>query len=387
MDITQAVQNLYERFPFPPDPVSGGLPPGWNWRWSWSFAHSFCTGLRPAPRPIRILDAGCGTGVSTEYLAFQNPQASVTAVDLSEASLAIARMRPASANVHFEQMSITEIARLEGPFDFINCVGVLHHMSDPVAGIRALADQLAPGGLLHVFVYADLGRFEIQLMQEAIRILRSGEDPLADGLKVGRGLFEALSPDNRLVKAEAERWALENRDDACFVDMYVHVQEIRYTIPKLFALVDASGLQFQGFSNPQFWQLERLLHKAPWLLERSAYLSERERYRLVELLDPVVSWYELFLCKPPLERVEWTDTRLQAAYAHRSPFINPWPAAQVFDHEYEVVNLSESEIAFLTAADGSRTVEDLLGDLNLDQVRQLQGHFLVQFSSEPTEHG
>ena len=33
-----------------------------------------------------------------------------------------------------------------GPFDYIDCCGVLHHLPDPAAGLRALLSVLAPGG-------------------------------------------------------------------------------------------------------------------------------------------------------------------------------------------------------------------------------------------------
>ncbi|UFP94910.1 class I SAM-dependent methyltransferase [Gloeobacter morelensis] len=383
MDITRAVQSLYERYPFPPDPLSDKPPPGWNWRWSYSFAHSFCLGWRPEPRPIRILDAGCGTGVSTEYLAVQNPEAQVTAIDISEASLALAKRRCAGyANVQFAQMSLTDAGGLEGSFDLINCVGVLHHLADPTAGLAALAAKLAPGGLLHIFVYGELGRWEIRLMQEAIRLLRDGRDPLADGLKVGRALFGALPEDNRLKLAD-RRWVLENHHDACFVDMYVQVQEIRYTIPTLFDLIAASGLEFLGFSNPGFWRLERLVGKAPWLLERAAALSDQERFRLIELLDPVVAHYEFFLGAPPLERLEMGDHWLDAALPVRSPYLYPWPERQVFDHEYELVELSEAEVAFLERCDGRQTLGQLRGDIAQARIRELLEHFLLQLAPPP----
>ena len=88
--------------------------------------------------------------------------------------------------------------------------------------------------------------------------------------------------------------------DEYFADMYVHPQEIDYNIETLFELIDASGLEFIGFSNPGFWQLDRLLSKAPDLIERAKGLSDRQRYRLIELLDPEVTHYEFFLGRPPL---------------------------------------------------------------------------------------
>lgn len=383
MDITRSVQDLYERFPFPPDPVTQTPPPGWNWRWSWSFAHSFCLGTRPRREDVRILDAGCGTGVGTEYLAYQNPHAAITAIDLSAASLAVARQRCEKfANVEFAQMTLLDAGQLEGSFDFINCVGVLHHLADPVAGMRALTDKLAPGGLMHLFVYGELGRWEIRLMQEAIRLLRAESGSLEDGLRIGRELFNALPESNRLVQAERERWVLENRDDACFVDMYVQVQEICYTIPTLFELIDHSGLTFIGFSNPNFWSTERLLDRAPWLVEQANSLDMRARLRLIELLDPSVSHYEFFLGRPPLAVTQWTDALLLSALAQRSPYLKPWPAQQLFDHEYEVVNLSETEVAFLDSCDGRRSIGALLANHplagGLADVRKMLRHFMLQ---------
>ena len=64
------VSAFYDRFPYPANPIQDGPPPGYNWRWSHADAYSSCTGLLPPQRPsLRILDAGCGTGVSTDYLA------------------------------------------------------------------------------------------------------------------------------------------------------------------------------------------------------------------------------------------------------------------------------------------------------------------------------
>ncbi|MGB0564418.1 MAG: class I SAM-dependent methyltransferase, partial [Spirulinaceae cyanobacterium] len=158
-DSHQAVQKLYDTYPFPPDPLSDAPPPGYNWRWSWIAAHSFCTGRVPDRQNIRILDAGCGTGSGTDYLVHQNPAAQVTAIDLSSGALEVAQercRRSGAAGVTFAQMTLeTAATALEGRFEFINCVGVLHHLPDPVAGIRALAQKLAPGGLLHIFVYAE----------------------------------------------------------------------------------------------------------------------------------------------------------------------------------------------------------------------------------------
>ncbi|HEY9665539.1 MAG TPA: class I SAM-dependent methyltransferase [Coleofasciculaceae cyanobacterium] len=359
-DTSAAVQRLYDTYPFPPEPLLDEPPPGYNWRWHWSAAYSFCTGQKPQRHDIRILDAGCGTGVGTEYLVHLNPQASVVGIDLSGGALDVAQercRRSGADRVTFYHMSLCDAERLDGEFDLINCVGVLHHLPDPIQGIKSLAAKLAPGGLMHIFVYAELGRWEIQLMQKAIALLQGNQrGDYRDGVQVGRQLFESLPEKNRLVKRERERWALENQRDANFADMYVHPQEIDYNIETLFELIDASGLEFIGFSNPQYWQLERLVGKNPDLMERAKGLSDRERYRLIELLDPEVSHYEFFLGRPPILKVDWSsDEALLAAIPERNPCLSGWPSQSLFNHDYQLIQLSNEEFEFLQACDANST--------------------------------
>ncbi|MBF1999481.1 MAG: class I SAM-dependent methyltransferase [Synechococcales cyanobacterium M58_A2018_015] len=372
--ISAAVAQLYDTYPFPPEPLLDEPPPGYNWRWNWLAAYAFCTGRKPPRQDIRILDAGCGSGVGTEYLVHLNPQAQVVGIDLSAGTLAVARercQRSGANRVEFHHLSLYDVDRLAGEFDLINCVGVLHHTPDPIRGIQALAQKLAPGGLLHIFVYSELGRWEIKLMQQAIALLQGEKrGDYCDGVSIGRQIFAALPENNRLVKRERERWSIENHRDECFADMYVHPQEIDYTIETLFELIDASGLEFVGFSNPQVWQLERLLSKAPDLLERAAKLTDRQRYRLIELLDPeTITHYEFFLARPPLPKADWSDdAALLAAIPDRSPCMDGWDSRTLFNYDYQIINLRESEWQFLKAADGNqtRTVAEILQEVELD---------------------
>jgi len=392
-DTTAAVQRLYDTYPFPPEPLLDEPPPGYNWRWNWLTAYNFCTGQKPQRQDIRILDAGCGTGVGTEYLVHLNPQASVVGIDLSAGALSVAeeRCRRSGANrAEFHHLSLYDAQQLDGEFELINCVGVLHHLPDPVRGIKSLAAKLAPGGLMHIFVYGELGRWEIQLMQKAIALLQGNQQgDYRDGVQLGRQLFAALPETNRIVKREKERWSLENHRDANFADMYVHPQEIDYNVETLFELIDASGLEFIGFSNPHYWQLDRLVGKNPELIERSQQLSDRQQYRLIELLDPEVSHYEFFLGRPPLLKADWSsDDALLAAIPERSPCMNGWPSQSLLDYDYQLINLSEAEFEFLQACDANstppdqgetKTVGEILSgvQLGLEEVRSLLKQQLI----------
>jgi SAM-dependent methyltransferase len=384
MDVSQAVQQLYNTYPFPPDPILDEVPPGYNWRWNWQAAYNFCAGRLPSSNQARILDAGCGTGVSTEYLVHLNPEATVTAIDISAGALDVARercRRSKAERVEFHHLSLFDAAQLPGQFDLINSVGVLHHTADPIGGIRALADKLAPGGILHIFVYGQLGRWEITLMQRAIAMLQGEKKgDYRDGVQVGRQIFASLPETNRLRQREQSRWSLENQRDECFADMYVHPQEIVYNSETIFELIDASGLEFIGFSNPQFWQLERLLGQAPELLERAATLTERQRYQLIESLDPEVSHYEFFLAKPPLAKADWSqDDALKTSIPRRHPCLEGWPSRSFFDSNYQIAHVDDREFALMEACDGQKSVGELLSvaGIDLEGVRALRDRFLI----------
>ncbi|MBD2553115.1 class I SAM-dependent methyltransferase [Limnothrix sp. FACHB-708] len=391
-----AVQKLYDTYPFPPEPLLDEPPPGYNWRWNWQAAHQFCTGRKAERTDIRILDAGCGTGVGTEYLMHLNPEAKITAIDLSSEALGVARERcrrtgdrvRGGDRVEFRHLSLYDAQEISGKFDWINCVGVLHHLPDPVRGIQSLAAKLAPGGLMHIFVYGELGRWEIQLMQRAIRLLRESptgpadSNPYRDGVQIGRSLFAALPETNRLVRREQERWSMENQRDECFADMYVHPQEVDYNIDTLFELIEASGLEFLGFSNPDYWQLDRLLGSNPELMARAEGLSDRQRYRLVESLDPEgATHYEFWLGCPPVNRLTWEDSSaLAAALPSLNPCMDGWPSRCLFNQDYRIVSLDDATFQFLSAvaanetADQPQSIAQLLSQqpgFTLENVRSL----------------
>ena len=123
--------------------------------------HYVYAGRRDFSRPFRVLVAGGGTGDVTvmlaQRLADRGCPAEVVHLDLSAASTRIAEARVAArglGNARFVVGSLTELAALGlGRFDYIDCVGVLHHLDDPPAALRALADALVGDGGMALMVY------------------------------------------------------------------------------------------------------------------------------------------------------------------------------------------------------------------------------------------
>ena len=129
------------------------------------------------PRPDRsILVAGCGTSQAARH-ALMEPDARVTAIDVSETSLRHTRdlqQKHDIRNLQLHRLAIERIGELGETFDQIVCTGVLHHLSDPDAGLRALRDVLARDGAMQIMVYAPYGRAGITMMQDYCRLLGIG---------------------------------------------------------------------------------------------------------------------------------------------------------------------------------------------------------------------
>ena len=367
---TPVVSDFYDRFPYPGDPLQDGPPPGYNWRWCHESVLAAVHGAVPSQADpagsLRILDAGCGTGVSTDYLCHLNPGAQILAVDISAGALEVARERlqRSGAADHVdalrqEQRSLLDL-KGEGPFDYINSVGVLHHLREPLAGMKALGSLLADTGLIHLFLYADGGRWEIHRTQSALSRLGAGSG--AEGLRLGRELFQVLPEGNRLRQNYEQRWLIDTAADSNFADMYLHPQETSYDLRRLFGLIETAGLQFVGFSNPSVWDLSRLLSGE--LLERAAMLPEREQWLLVEDLDPEISHFEFFVAKQPVQSNRWEDdSALLQAIGRRQSCLWGWPSSSLLGPDLEPIALSASELALLEAVE--RQPNTALGDLNL----------------------
>lgn len=358
---TPVVSAFYDRFPYPGDPLQDGPPPGYNWRWCVDSVRAFAAAVLPSqggtqPRPWRILDAGCGTGVSTDYLCHLNPGASVLAVDISAGALEVARERTRRsgaaaqvAELRIEQRSLLDLDG-EGPFDYINSVGVLHHLREPQAGLQALAARLRPGGLLHLFLYADGGRWEIHRTQRSLAALGVGSGE--EGLRLGRRLLAELPESNRLRRHHEQRWVLDTAADANFADMYLHPQETSYNLERLMAFVATAGLEFVGFSNPEVWDPARLLGGE--LLDRARALPERQQWALVEDLDPDISHFEFFLARPPLERHRWEhDDDLLAARGRINRCLWGWPSTGLFGPDLLPLEIDAADLELLQALEAA----------------------------------
>ena len=114
----------------------------------------------------QVLVAGCGTGLETLRVTSTYRNASILAVDLSGASLGYAMRKSREYGIEVEhlQADILDLTALSQRFDLIDSFGVIHHMAEPVRGLKVLSGLLKPQGLIFLGLYSEIGRILSHLL-------------------------------------------------------------------------------------------------------------------------------------------------------------------------------------------------------------------------------
>jgi tetratricopeptide (TPR) repeat protein/SAM-dependent methyltransferase len=241
--VSQTVQQQYEENPYPRW-VSLGRSPAMTVE---DLARKLRHGkiLRSVPRPVSVLVAGCGTGQHPIQIALALRDCEVSAVDLSRASLAYAARMAEQfgvGNIAFRQADILQLGKLERRFTLIECVGVLHHLRDPLEGWRVLVGLLRPEGLMKIGLYSERGRRTVNAVRDFA--LARGFPPTAVGIRRCRRAILELPAEH------PARCAVSFRDFyslSGFRDFCMHVQEHTFTIPRIAGHLKTLGLRFLGF--------------------------------------------------------------------------------------------------------------------------------------------
>jgi SAM-dependent methyltransferase len=241
-DVSRQVQQQYEENPYPRWVEVGRIVRPTTLQ---SWLPTLAPGAGPEDDTAGdILIAGCGTGQQAIETAQMFPGARVLAVDLSLSSLAYARRKTHAlglSNIDYAQADILHLDTIGRSFDLIESTGVLHHMADPLAGLRVLVKLLRPRGLIHLGLYSESGR---QPMVAARRfIAQRGYRGTAADIRRCRQELMADKPANLPDLAELSDFFSTS---ACR-DLLFHVAERRLTLPEIEAFLAAEHLALVGF--------------------------------------------------------------------------------------------------------------------------------------------
>jgi SAM-dependent methyltransferase len=367
--VTEAVRKQYEAYSYPPPIEDAGK---FLEQWGPLTCDPKFAGIQlwPEGRPrqdLRILCAGCGSSQAA-LIALNNPDCSVVGIDLSAASLAHSnrhRDRHSLSNLELRQMSLLDVGALDRCFDLIVCTGVLHHLPDPDAGLRALADVLDPLGSMAIMLYGTAGRAGVYLVQDILRRLGAGPD--AEGLRTARELLKFV-PSYHYLISPTGKLPNDLADDAGIVDMLLHPQDRAYSVPELMEFVETAGLIFFGWSDNALYCADRYLSGE--MLERVLALPAAEQWAVVDNLTLINSRHDFFARKPQsarfLTRFDTDDylsyVPLVRAGTRLAGDVNSLMLTRPSPHGEVNIPISRSEALLLERADGKKSISEILSD-------------------------
>jgi SAM-dependent methyltransferase len=244
---------------------------------------------------MKILVAGCGTNEAATF-AFRNPKASVTGIDMSQASLKheeYLKEKHQLSNLTLHQMPIEEAASLDSTFDLIVATGVLHHMEDPATGLRVLGTLLAPDGVIEMMLYAKYGRTGIYMMQEIFRRLELGQDE--SDVETVKSALRMLPADH--FARTYIRTSTDLITDTGIVDTFLHKRDRAYTVEDCLSLVEDCGLDFQGWLNNGLYYPDGLIHPESPVFEKLMQLPDQTIWATMELFYGKIFRHIFIACR------------------------------------------------------------------------------------------
>lgn len=303
----KVVRNQYEDYPYPTRNPEEERHRLLRFNLSeLSAINHYCFAGKKDFSGCNVLVAGAGTGDATIFLAHQlrDMGGHVTHLDFSRASTQVAQKRAkvrGLTHITWVHESLLELPGLGlGPFDYINCTGVLHHLEDPDEGLLALKSALKPDGAMGIMLYARHGRAGVYHMQAMLRLINQNERNVESCIRNAKAVLQTAPPTN---------WFHHNEHmlddvrlgDAGIYDMLLHTHDRAYTVPECYDFVERAGLHLGGFSAP----LDRLLMTPEYhitdahLLGRMGRLSQRDREAAMELFTGAILRHSFYVTALP----------------------------------------------------------------------------------------
>ena len=286
------VRAQYEALPYPPrDPrdeairLITGTPSH-----ILEINHYLFSGRLNFARPFRALVAGGGTGdaciMLAQQLADRRCPGEVVYLDLSTASRQICEGRAKARglrNINFLTGSLLDLPSMPiGQFDYIDCTGVLHHLPDPAAGMRALASVLQPDGGMGVMLYGEYGRSGVYPLQELLRTLAPRSMALEDRMAMAKRLIRFL-PTTNLFRRNPYLNDHVTGGDAGLYDLLLHSCDRAFTVPDIGTMARECGPA--GRRLPRAGALRaRDLHERSIIARQASSLPLLERAAFAERL-------------------------------------------------------------------------------------------------------
>lgn len=245
---------------------------------------------------FRVLVSGCGIGgdvVSLGFLLKEYKGSNILAIDISPESLRITKERIKLYNldnIEVREMSLLDINPKDfGYFDFIVCIGVLHHLEYPQSGLNKLRQVLKPDGGMYIMVYGEIGRTGVYQMQDLLNIVNKNTNNFANKIINFKNIYSIL-PSSNLLKKTENVICDHNTGDNGIVDELLNLQDRAYTVSELYKFVKSVGMNIVEFSP-----MDRYKYKFSIPNIDYKNISEIEKYSINELFFGDICKHSIYI--------------------------------------------------------------------------------------------
>ena len=115
-----------------------------------------------------VLELGCGNGSLLVHMTRWQPDRLV-GVDLGSSVLS-ARNNMEAIGFHNHDIQQGDLTTFKSDgFDLVYCIGVLHHLKEPLKGFQSVVANTKPGGRFHCWIYAREGNAVVIHLVDPIR--------------------------------------------------------------------------------------------------------------------------------------------------------------------------------------------------------------------------
>jgi 2-polyprenyl-3-methyl-5-hydroxy-6-metoxy-1,4-benzoquinol methylase len=186
---------------------------------------------RSIPPNSTVIDVGTGTGQLSSFLSLRRKE--VWGIDFSDSSLDKAeklKKKLKLNSLHLKKVNILDSEEIErlGKFDYVLCLGVLHHTGDAYKGFQNILKLLKPGGHIAIGLYNRFGRIPLKVRIFLAKTLFKNNQRIKDYfIKIQIGDVED--------KERARGW---------WNDQYLHPHESTHTIGEVLKWFKKNNVEF-----------------------------------------------------------------------------------------------------------------------------------------------
>lgn len=227
--VGEQVQQFYNKTPFPDYELDRFNSKTDIINAAQSFARTLDKSI---PESASVIDIGTGTGQLSALLSLRRK--CVWGIDFSDSSLNKAKALKSKLKLNsltlkkVDILDAKQIESIEAKFDYVLCMGVLHHTGDAYSAFKNILHLLKPNGFLVIGLYNRFGRIPLNLRKFFVNnIVRS--NPLI------KNYFLKMQIGNTTDKEKIQGW---------WSDQYLHVHETTHTVGEVLKWFKENGIEY-----------------------------------------------------------------------------------------------------------------------------------------------